>query len=123
MATKTFNPFEGIGPLGTGITGGSSVVNASASISKFTNIISTIIGIMTVSAGLWFIFQLFGGAIQWLSSGGEKQGLQNAQKRIGNAVAGLLVVILSYAFISLIGRIFGLDILGSHALILGLYPQ
>lgn len=100
---------KGIGPLGN--EKGELSNSFTGAISRFNNIISLVLAVLTVSAGLWFIFQVFGGALAWLGSGGEKQALQNAQKRISNAIVGLLVVVLSYALISIIGRIFGLDIL------------
>jgi hypothetical protein len=100
-----FPSFTGIGTLGIVKDTGEGVFG------QFEGIISVILGVLTVSAGLWFIFQLFGGALQWLSSGGEKQALQNAQKRIVNAIVGLFLVVFSYVLIALIGHIFGLNIL------------
>lgn len=96
--------FHGIGPLGL-------EKDVSNYLNVFVSTLSIVLGVLTVSAGLLFIFQIFGGALSWLSSGGEKQALQNAQKRISNAVVGLFVVVASYSFIYIIGKILGLDIL------------
>lgn len=105
---KIGDPFGGIGPLGDT---SSYSVNPVHPIGEFETIISVTIGVMTVAGGIWFIFQIFAGAFQWLSSGGEKQALQNAQKRIVNAVVGLLTIVLAYLFIAIIGRILGFNIL------------
>lgn len=99
----------GLGPLGEGIG-----VYLDA-FDKFTLVLSATIGVLTVSAGLWFIFQIFAGAFQWLSSSGEKQALENARKRISNAIIGLLVVVLSYGLISIVGLIFGFNILSPYS--------
>ncbi len=104
LAGVNLGTLQGIGPLGT-------VGSLSEALGKFTNVISTAIGIITIFAGIWFILQIFIGAFQWLSSGGDKQGAENARKRLTNAVVGLFVVVASYALISLVGLVFGFKIL------------
>lgn len=108
---------------GIGFLGGFDSAAASNPFAKFARIISVAVGFLTVAASLWFIMQIFAGAFQWLTSGGEKQSLQNAQKRLTHAVIGLLMVILSFALISIIGMIFGIDILGIETLLKTLSPQ
>lgn len=95
--------FSGIGKLGAPTT----AITPSGDL--FESALSVTIGVMTVVAGIWFMFQFFAGAIEWLSSGGEKQAVQNAQKRLTNSITGILIVVLSYIFISIIGRIVGFD--------------
>ncbi|MBI2587195.1 hypothetical protein HYW29_00045 [Candidatus Amesbacteria bacterium] len=111
--------FSGIGPLGEVPQGSTPITDT---LVKFASTISTIIGVATISAGLWFMVQVFIGAFQWLTSGGDKQALENAKKRLTHAVIGLLMVVLSYALISVIGLIFGIDILNISGLIAGLHP-
>ncbi len=105
LAQTNLGTLEGLGSLGKSIT------DEKIAFEKFTTVFSTGITILTVSGGIWFIIQIFAGAFQWLASGGEKQALQNAQKRISNAILGLFVIVFSYALISIVGRIFGIDIL------------
>ncbi len=69
--------FEGLGPLGT-----PSATEQDPGASAFTNFITKTVGVLTVVAFIWFIFVLFTGAISWLSSGGDKAKLQEAQKKI-----------------------------------------
>lgn len=120
LAQKSIGTFEGIGPLGTGLK---NLTAPDSAISKFIDVISKAIGVLTVSAGIWFLFQIMAGSFQWLASGGEKQAVQNAQKRITNAVMGLFVVVISYALISLIGLFFGIDMLNIKQTIINLGPQ
>lgn len=103
----TIGTFEGLGPLGKV----SELMTDEGYASQFDRTISVTIGVLTVSAGIWFIVQIFSGAFQWLSSGGDKQAVQNAAKRIQNAMVGLFAVVVAYAVISIVGLIFGLDIL------------
>lgn len=111
------NPFEGVGPLGD-----TSSYPFGGAFGKFETIITTIIGVLTVAAGVWFVFQIFAGAFQWLVSGGEKQALQNAQKRIVNAIVGLAVVVFSYLLIAIVGRIIGFNLLTPASLTIPLKP-
>ena len=113
--------FKGIGPLGKPLEG---IWDPNTnSILRFTDTISKVIGVLTVSAGLWFIVQMFTGAIQWLSSAGEKQALENAKKKITNAILGLLVVVMSYTLIGIVGTFMGFDLLNLTALIRKLKPE
>jgi len=112
------NTLFGIGPLGKSLVGGTGA----SVFAQFEGVISLILGVITVSAGLWFVFQIFGGALQWLASGGEKQALQNAQKRLTNAVVGLAIVVFSYVLIALISSLFGLYILSPFAALKGAPP-
>lgn len=115
LAQAKLGTLEGLGSLG-------QVPDATTAFLKFTNVFSTAFGVLTISGGIWFIIQILGGAFQWLASGGEKQAVQNAQKRISNAILGLFVVIFSYALISIVGLIFGFDILSPVKSLLGISP-
>lgn len=106
--TLDFAPTGGgfSGP-GTGIfaAGGNPAAN-------FELLISRVIGVMTVIAGIWFIFTLLIGAIGWLTSGGDKGAVEAARKRISNGLTGLIIVVISIFIVSLVGRFLGFDILG-----------
>lgn len=75
-------------------------------------LLSTIIGVMTVIAGIWFIFIFLIGAIGIITSGGDKGAYETARKRISAGLTGLIIVVFAIAIISLIGKILGFDILG-----------
>ena len=98
--------FKGLGPLGNPVA-----TEQDPGASAFTNFITKTIGVMTVVAFIWFIFVLFTGAIGWLSSGGDKVKLQEAQKKITTGLIGLIIVISAIFLIKLIGNMFDIDIL------------
>lgn len=75
------------------------------------NFFSGIIGVMTVIAGIWFVFLVFSGALGIISSGGEKSAYENARKRISTGVIGIVVVIAAVFIVDLVGTLLGLDIL------------
>jgi NADH:ubiquinone oxidoreductase subunit 6 (subunit J) len=105
QSTETLgNPLNGVG------TWGNRAPESSASM--FELILSNIIGIMTVIAIIWFVFVLITGAISWISSGGDKQALEGARKRIFNGLIGLVIIIVAIFLIGLVGSFVGLpDIL------------
>lgn len=109
---------NGIGPLGaSGLS--SSPVGVYI---QFGRLVSAIIGLLTIIAGIWFLVQLVLGGYAWISSGGDKQAVQIAQKKIWNAILGLIIVIISYALAGIIGIILGIDILNPGNLLYMLHP-
>lgn len=84
--SQSFFPVSDIGTLLTG------VINA-----------AIIIGAL---AALMFIIL---GGIQWITSGGDKNKTDEAQKKITNAVVGLIVTVAAYAIWLAIKSFLGLD--------------
>ena len=116
LAQVNLGTFKGIGPLG-------EPTDIDWATGKFENAISITIAVMTIVAGIWFIYQFFIGAFEWLSAAGEKTQIQNAHKKLINGMVGLGVIVLSYALISIFGRMVGFsDILNPGALIKTLTP-
>lgn len=91
--------------------------SGTGALSLFNLVISNIIGIMTIVAGLWFIFQFIIGAFQYLTSGGDKAKTQEAQQKITMALVGLVVVVAAIFIIDLVGALLGIDILKPGSLV------
>lgn len=106
LIAKRLGNIDGIGPLGN-----EAIKNIDTALDYFNRTLSNIIGLLTVIAGLFFIFLFLSGAISWLTSGGEKAAVENAQKRITTGIIGLIIVVSSIFIIDLIGTLLGLDIL------------
>jgi hypothetical protein len=111
-------PSEGFGPWGALY----KFSNVGVAARHFTSILSKIIGIMTIIAGIWFFFILVIGAFGFLTAGGDPKKIEGATKRISNGLTGLIVIVLAYALISLIGNILGFDILNPQDIITQLGP-
>lgn len=88
----------------------------------FTDIISRIIGVMTIVAGLWFIFQFIIGGYSYMTAGGDPQKMGQATQKITSALIGLLVIVAAYAIISLLGALLGFEILNPQIIIEKLKP-
>ena len=112
-------PGSGLGPWSN--LGNIGDISESAGI--FTKIISNIIGVMTIIAGIWFIFQFIIGAYGFLSAGGDQKKVASAQQQITNALLGLVIVIAAYAIIYIVGEILGFRILHPEELIINLRPS
>ena len=80
--------------------------------SVFNQIISTTIGVLTVVATIWFVFQFISAAVSIITSAGNKENLQNAKTKLTQSLMGLVVVVVAIFLIKFIGEILGLpDIL------------
>lgn len=93
--------FRGFGPLG-------NITEEGQGVSKLSSIISMAIGVMTIVAIIWFVFTFITGALSIIGSGGDKQALESAKKKITTGAVGLIVVILALVVINLIGKIIGI---------------
>jgi hypothetical protein len=81
---------------------------ASNASSTFSDFLSKTIGVMTVVAILWFLFLFISGAIGYMTSGGDKNAIESAKKKIVNGVIGLVLVIIAIFIIRLLGYLLGI---------------
>ncbi len=107
LAQIDFGTFEGFGPLGK--PQGTGILN-------LTSFLSTLIGVLTIIAFIWFTIQFILGAISIITAGGDKQALEGARKKITNAIIGVVVVIAAVFVIDLVGTIFGIPFLDLYGL-------
>ena len=87
--------------------GTSPLANPGNGVDLLTKIISTAIGLMTIIAIIWFVFSFISGALGIMSSGGDKQALESAKKKISTGLIGLVVVIVAIFVFDLIGYLLG----------------
>jgi hypothetical protein len=73
---------------------------------------------MTIIAGIWFIFQFIIAAYGFMAAGGDQQKMANATKKITSSLIGLVVVVVSYAVMSLLGTLLGFKFLNVAQLII-----
>jgi len=90
-----------------GLSGPGPLGNPSNPASTFNNVISGIVGIMTVIAGIWFLFLVISGAISIMGAGGDKAAVEEGRKRIMNGIIGIVVVIAAIFLVDLVGNILG----------------
>jgi uncharacterized membrane protein HdeD (DUF308 family) len=76
-----------------------------------TKIISNSIGVLTIVAGIWFLFQAILAGYNYLSAGGDKTRIEAAGRKLTNAILGLVIVIAAYGILALIGTFLGVNFL------------
>ncbi|MCL5095813.1 MAG: hypothetical protein M1575_03785 [Patescibacteria group bacterium] len=74
------------------------------------SLIGGIVGVAILIAGLLAFIYLVWGGVEWISSGGDKAGMESARNRITAAFVGLGIVVASWAIAKLMGTFFGIDI-------------
>jgi len=95
----------GLGPFGNiGLT-------QTSGLEAVVKVVSSIIGLMTISATIWFIFQFLTGGTAWITAGGDKGKLKEARDRITHAFIGLIIVVAGWSILALAGQFFNFDIL------------
>lgn len=65
----------------------------------FNNLISLIY----IVASVVFIFMILWGALEWLTSGGDKEKVSNAQRKITNAFIGIVLFAIAFAILQVLG--------------------
>lgn len=92
--------YTGFGKLGEG--GDNAIIT-------FSNLISSMIGLMTIIAIIWFVFVFIIGALGIITSGGDKAALETSRKKITSGIVGLIVTVLAVIVIRFIGDLIGLE--------------
>lgn len=71
-------------------------------------LLSSIIRVFYAAAIIAFVFMFIWAAFQWITSGGDKDALASARKRMVNAIVGLTLLALAFVIFTVIGYITGL---------------
>lgn len=83
--------------------------NPGDGLTGIATIVSSIIGVMTLAGGIWFLLQILIGGFSWINAGGDKAKLQTSKDTLTNAFVGLIVVVAGWAILALAGTFFGVD--------------
>lgn len=116
-SSGTGNPFGPVAKMLCDLTTNTPSDQKSAVGNELNTILSKIIGFLTIVASLWFVIQVIIGGYQWISSGGDKHGVEQARDKMTWAFVGLLVVVLGWVIAGLLGKILGLDILNPGSIL------
>lgn len=81
------------------------------------NIISKGLGLLTIIAGIWFLFQVIIAGYNYMSAAGDKARIEAAGRKLTNSLIGLAIVVAAYAILALIGKFLGVNFLDIGAAI------
>lgn len=105
--------YKGYGPLG--------LENGETGLAVFINFLSSAIGLITLIGIIWFVFNMFIGAVGMITSGGDKAGLEASRKKMFSSVIGIVVLISMIFIIGIFGTILGVDFLNLTTLFMSLW--
>jgi len=77
----------------------------------FANLLPRLVSLGFVIGVVIFLFVMLAGAIQWITSGGDKTSVEAARSKVTNALVGIVILFSLFAVIKLIGDFFGINIL------------
>lgn len=80
-----------------------------AKIASFATLLNIILPLLTIGAGLIFLVMLLYGAFTWLTAGDNMENVKKSQKILGFALAGLIIVIISFMAVKLLGIFFNVS--------------
>ena len=77
----------------------------------FRELIPRMVGLAILVGVLIFFFIMITGAIQWITSGGDKAAIEGARGKITNAIVGVVILLSLFALLKVIQDFFGIKIL------------
>ncbi len=95
----SFN-FRGFGRIG--------LENTDEAGSVLTDVISNLIGILTIFGLIWFLIQIIIAGYQFISAGGDSQKIKEAQQKLQNNFIGAVIVISAIFLFMLLGELLGI---------------
>jgi len=75
-----------------------------------SQILSSILTLLLIGAGVAFFFMLTLGGIRWITSGGDKEKIEGAKKQVTSAILGLVIILSIFAVTSLIEILFDISL-------------
>jgi hypothetical protein len=87
-----------------------------------SDILSNLLAMFTLVAGIAFLIYFVIGAFNWITAGGDAQKVEKAGKQITNALTGLIIVVAAYSVTAIVGTVLGIDILNPATIINQLGP-
>lgn len=84
---------------------------------KLSSVLSTGIVLLYIFGSIAFVFMIVWAAIRWITSGGDKEAVASARKRITWAIIGLILLSLAFLIIGIIGNITGFSLFQGNELI------
>ena len=88
-----------------------SSLQSQTGVEFFQDLVPRMVGLAFLIGVLIFFFIMIMGAIQWISSGGDKAAVEGARGKITNAIVGVVILLSLFALLKIIEDFFGINIL------------
>ncbi|KKU44742.1 MAG: hypothetical protein UX64_C0047G0012 [Microgenomates group bacterium GW2011_GWC2_46_7] len=96
---------------GTDLAGSTSAVE---------KLISNVLVVLTVVAGIAFALYFLLGGLSWITAGGDKTKIEKARSMMTNGAIGIIIIAVSYAIVWIVGAALGIEILEPGKIIQGI---
>ncbi len=73
-------------------------------------LVQNLVTMLLVLSSLIALAFLIWGGISWITSGGDKNGLDAARKKITYAIIGMIVILSSFLIVTTVGNLFGIEL-------------
>lgn len=80
-------------------------------LANILSLVSSVVGFMTISACIWFLFQILYAGYEWTSAGGDTKKIADARSRITHAFMGMVIVVGAWSLLAVVGQFFGFNTL------------
>lgn len=74
------------------------------------DVIGKLIVLLLIVAVIVSVFFLIYGGIKWITSGGDKTGVESARNHIIAAIVGLIIALLAFFILNFVGGFFGISL-------------
>lgn len=111
LAVVSKTPLGTIGSDSTGELGPFAGKTLNSPLSTLLDYVSSIVGVMTIFASIWFLFQILYAGYEWISGGGDTKKIAGARDRITHAFMGLVIVVGAWSLLAIAGQFFGYNTL------------
>lgn len=106
---------KGIGPFGFE----TKDVSRAETSTQLSSILSTIVTVLTVVGGLAFVIFFTMGGLKWLTAGGDKTKVQEAQTQMTQGVIGLVAMVAGLFVVGIVGGVLGINFLNPFTTLFG----
>ncbi len=93
---------------------GSDLASSTSAVEK---ILSNILVVLTIVAGISFVLYFLLGGLNWITAGGDKGKIDKAKSMMTGGAIGMIVIAVSYAITWIVGKALGIDILNPGTLL------
>jgi hypothetical protein len=107
---KAFAEDVYLAPTGIGLSSPGIVPKGNLG-EQIAGIVSTVIGILTAVAVIWFIIEFIVSGFLLISSAGDQEKTAEAKKRLTQSLMGLVIVLGAMFLLTIISYIAGIDFL------------
>ena len=75
---------------------------------ELDKILSTIIGVLTLVAFIYFVIQIILAGYAFISGQGDEKKVESARKRLTDGILGITIVVVAFGITALLAKIMGL---------------